>query len=129
VRWRWACAAVTVLTGCTPRELEQWDLWHAQDPAAAEHYAAEQFPQSSRGHERTVWDRLAECESGGNWHISTGNGYFGGLQFSLSAWRAVGGTGYPHQASREEQISRAERLLDLQGWGAWPACSRRLGLR
>ena len=77
----------------------------------------------------SVWDALAECESGGNWSIDTGNGYYGGLQFALSSWRAVGGQGYPHHASRSEQIHRAEILLDLQGWGAWPACSRRLGLR
>lgn len=77
----------------------------------------------------TVWDRLAECESSGNWSINTGNGYYGGLQFSLASWRAVGGSGYPHQASRAEQIRRAEKLLDLQGWGAWPACSSKLGLR
>jgi len=77
----------------------------------------------------TVWDRVAECESGGNWSINTGNGYYGGLQFALQSWRATGGTGYPHQASRSEQIRRAEILLDMQGWGAWPACSAQLGLR
>ncbi|MTV25110.1 hypothetical protein FTX61_06720 [Nitriliruptoraceae bacterium ZYF776] len=76
-----------------------------------------------------VWDRLARCESGGNWSINTGNGYYGGLQFSLSSWRAVGGSGYPHQASKLEQIERAERLRAQQGWGAWPSCSRQLGLR
>lgn len=76
-----------------------------------------------------VWDRLAKCESGGNWAINTGNGYYGGLQFSLASWRGVGGSGYPHQASREEQISRAEALKSKQGWGAWPACSSKLGLR
>lgn len=77
----------------------------------------------------SVWDRLAACESGGNWAINTGNGYYGGLQFSLSSWRGVGGSGYPHQASRAEQIARAEQLLARQGWGAWPACSAKLGLR
>lgn len=76
-----------------------------------------------------VWDQLAQCESGGNWAINTGNGYYGGLQFSLSSWQAVGGTGYPHQASREVQIQMGERLKARQGWGAWPACSRKLGLR
>ena len=75
------------------------------------------------------WDALAGCEAGGNWGINTGNGYYGGLQFSLSSWRAVGGTGYPHEASRETQIAMGERLRAAQGWGAWPACSRRLGLR
>lgn len=76
-----------------------------------------------------VWDRLAQCEAGGNWAINTGNGYYGGLQFTLGSWRAVGGTGYPHQASREEQIARGEMLLARQGWGAWPACTAKLGLR
>ena len=77
----------------------------------------------------SVWDSLAACESGGNWAINTGNGYYGGLQFSLSSWRGVGGTGYPHEASRETQIAMAERLRSSGGWGHWPACSRKLGLR
>ncbi len=76
-----------------------------------------------------IWDALARCESSGNWQIDTGNGYYGGVQFSLSSWRLVGGSGYPHQSSREEQIARARILLGLQGWGAWPACSAKLGLR
>lgn len=76
-----------------------------------------------------VWDRLAQCEAGGNWSINTGNGYYGGLQFTLSSWRAVGGSGYPHQASKSEQIARGEKLLAIQGWGAWPACTKKLGLR
>jgi hypothetical protein len=76
-----------------------------------------------------TWDRVARCESGGNWSINTGNSYYGGVQFTLTSWRAVGGTGYPHQASRAEQIHRADRLWLLQGWPAWPACSRKLGLR
>lgn len=76
-----------------------------------------------------VWDRLAQCESGGNWAINTGNGYYGGLQFSLSSWRGVGGVGYPHQASREEQIARGKMLQARQGWGAWPSCTSRLGIR
>ena len=76
-----------------------------------------------------VWDELAECESSGDWSINTGNGYFGGLQFSLDSWRAVGGEGYPHEATRDEQIRRAEALLDIQGWNAWPTCSRKIGLR
>lgn len=76
-----------------------------------------------------VWDRLAACESSGNWSVNTGNGYYGGLQFTQSSWQAVGGTGLASQASKAEQIKRAERLLKLQGWGAWPACSAKLGLR
>lgn len=77
----------------------------------------------------SVWDSLAQCEAGGNWSINTGNGFYGGLQFTLSSWKAAGGSGYPNQASREEQIARGERLLAMQGWGAWPACSAKLGLR
>jgi resuscitation-promoting factor RpfB len=77
----------------------------------------------------SVWDKLAQCESGGNWSINTGNGYYGGLQFSLSTWRAQGGEGYPHQASREEQIRIAKKLQAAAGWGQWPACSSKLGLR
>lgn len=76
-----------------------------------------------------VWERLAQCESGGNWSANTGNGFYGGLQFTPSSWRAVGGQGLPHQASKAEQIARAEQLRAVQGWGAWPACSRKLGLR
>ncbi len=77
----------------------------------------------------TVWDQLAQCESGGNWAINTGNGYYGGLQFNLSTWQAYGGAGYPHQASRETQIAVATRLRDANGgYGAWPGCSASLGL-
>ena len=78
-----------------------------------------------------VWDRLAQCESGGNWAINTGNGYYGGLQFSYSTWHAYGGgayADYPHQASREEQIAVAERLRAQRGYQPWPACRIKLGL-
>ena len=77
----------------------------------------------------STWDRLAHCESSGNWSINTGNGYSGGLQFSPRTWKAFGGIGLAHHASREQQIAVAERVLAKQGWGAWPACSRKLGLR
>ncbi len=76
-----------------------------------------------------TWEALAQCESGGRWDINTGNGFYGGLQFHPDSWRAVGGTGLPHEATREEQIYRGERLQALQGWGAWPHCSRVVGLR
>ncbi len=77
-----------------------------------------------------VWDRIASCESGGDWHINTGNGYFGGLQFSASTWAAYGGTNYAptaSQASRSEQIAVASRVQAAQGWGAWPVCSGQAG--
>ena len=77
----------------------------------------------------TVWDALAQCESGGNWAINTGNGYYGGLQFNVGTWRAYGGTGYPHQASRETQIAIATKVRDASGgYGAWPGCAASLGL-
>ncbi|MFJ7289792.1 transglycosylase family protein [Curtobacterium sp. NPDC098951] len=76
----------------------------------------------------STWDALAQCESGGNWAINTGNGYYGGLQFSLGTWQANGGSGNPAAASRSAQIAVAERVLASQGWGAWPACSAKLGL-
>ncbi len=77
----------------------------------------------------TVWDRLAQCESGGNWAINTGNGYYGGLQFSLGTWQSYGGTGLPSSHSRETQIAVATRLRDASGgYGAWPHCSSALGL-
>ncbi|AIV39248.1 MULTISPECIES: transglycosylase family protein [unclassified Curtobacterium] len=76
----------------------------------------------------STWDALAQCESGGNWAINTGNGYYGGLQFNLGTWQANGGAGNPASASREAQIAVAERVLASQGWGAWPACSAKLGL-
>lgn len=88
-----------------------------------------------------VWDRLADCESGSRdrhgrvipgsarWSLNSSNGYFGGLQFSLESWRWVGGSGYPHEHSREEQIARAKVLQRRIGWRrGWPSCSRRLGL-
>lgn len=84
---------------------------------------------STTTHDGGVWDRLAACESGGNWSTNTGNGYYGGLQFSQTTWRAVGGSGSPHQASKAEQINRGKILQQRSGWGQWPACSVKLGLR
>ncbi|MFJ6855384.1 transglycosylase family protein [Streptomyces sp. NPDC091271] len=77
-----------------------------------------------------TWDAVAQCESGGNWSINTGNGYYGGLQFSQSSWAAAGGTQYASRAdlaSKDQQIAAAEKLLDLQGPGAW-ACAGAGGL-
>jgi hypothetical protein len=86
-------------------------------------------PATSDG---SVWDRLAQCESGGNWAINTGNGFSGGLQFLRSTWLGVGGGEYAsdaHLATREQQIDIATRVLASQGWRAWPGCSSMLGLR
>jgi resuscitation-promoting factor RpfA len=79
----------------------------------------------------TVWDRVAQCESGGNWKINTGNGFYGGVQFAAGTWKAHGGTSYAsqaHLATKAEQIAIARRVLAGQGPGAWPVCSRRAGL-
>lgn len=87
-------------------------------------------PQASAAPD-SDWDKLAQCESGGNWAINTGNGYYGGLQFSYGTWLAYGGGEYAptaNLATREQQIAVAERTLAAQGWGAWPACSARYGL-
>lgn len=70
------------------------------------------------------WDGVAQCESGGNWGINTGNGYYGGLQFSQSTWAANGGKGSAHTASKAEQIRVAENVLASQGPGAWPTCGK-----
>ena len=79
----------------------------------------------------SVWDRVAACESGGNWAINTGNGYYGGLQFSHSTWLAYGGGAYAgtaDRATKAQQIAIAQRVLAAQGPGAWPTCSVRAGL-
>ncbi len=109
-----------------------WQAWHAQDPQGAEAFAANLAAQQPSNPSNGVWDQIAQCESGGNWSINTGNGYYGGLQFAHSTWTGFGGqqyAEYAHQASRAEQIIVAERVLDSQGWDAWPTCARRLGLR
>lgn len=101
--------------------------------------AAAAAPAPGSNYERFL--RLADCESGqrdkagnpipgtANWHINTGNGYYGGLQFSLDTWRRAGGTGYPHEHSRDTQIAIAESWLAKTSWSQWPDCSRRLGYR
>ncbi|AIU30080.1 Resuscitation-promoting factor [Corynebacterium ulcerans] len=80
----------------------------------------------------SVWDQLAQCESTGNWAINTGNGFSGGLQFTDSTWAGFGGTAYApraHLATREQQIAVAQKVQAAQGWGAWPACTSKMGLR
>ena len=86
----------------------------------------------ARAADDATWDRVAHCESGGNWTTDTGNGYHGGLQFAPSTWAGYGGTAYAptaDQATREQQIAIAERVQAAQGWGAWPACTSKLGIR
>ena len=147
-----ALLTMVLATGCTGPEGLLFRLLVDRDPEAAASVATQLTPEQMTpgvavltpdqfaavvNHLRAmpaepaqgVWDRLAACESGGNWSINTGNGYYGGLQFLLSTWRSVGGSGYPHENSRAEQIHRAEILLAQSGWGQWPVCSRRIGMR
>jgi len=89
----------------------------------------QEVPTTNYAGGSTVWDALAQCESGGNWAINTGNGYYGGLQFNLGTWHAYGGSGYPNQNSREEQIRIAEKVRAATGgYGSWPGCASALGL-
>ena len=100
-------------------------------PAAAPSAAAPSPPRVVTYAGDSVWDDLARCESGGNWAINTGNGYYGGLQFSLGTWQQYGGAdyaAYPHDATRDEQILVAERLRAARGYAPWPACRAMLGL-
>ena len=76
----------------------------------------------------SVWWRLAQCESGGNPAINTGNGFYGAFQFTLPTWQAMGGTGYPHEHSYETQLAMAQQLQARSGWGQWPGCAAKLGL-
>lgn len=90
--------------------------------------AAETAIQAPSGGSGMNWDAVAQCESGGNWSINTGNGFSGGLQFTAQSWAGVGGTAYAPRAdmaSREQQIAAAERLMQTQGRGAWPVCGLR----
>ncbi|MBV9140967.1 MAG: transglycosylase family protein [Pseudonocardiales bacterium] len=88
-------------------------------------------PAQARPARQDRWDILARCESSGNWNANTGNGYYGGLQFSGRTWHSYGGGAYagtPNHATRAQQIAIAEKVLRAQGWKAWPACSRRAGV-
>jgi hypothetical protein len=129
-----ATAFVGALGACTPQEVRMWRVWHATDAAAAEEFADDvdvALQTDAAVQPAGVWDDLAACESGGNWSIATGDGYYGGLQFSGSTWRNYGGGEFAEradQASRDEQIAVAERVHADVGFGAWPSCAGVLGL-
>jgi hypothetical protein len=138
-----AAAAAGITNGCggsayCPQDtLPRWqaaylvarsmDLVERVEVMTLEERRQEEARQQRAEDRDQMWEDLAGCESNHNWQANTGNGYYGGVQFALSSWQSVGGSGYPHQASRAEQIHRAEILLDRQGWDAWPSCSRQLG--
>lgn len=104
---------------------DRWGVTLTMAGAAALTGAALVSGAPPAGANTVDWDAIAQCESGGDWSISTGNGYFGGLQFSPSTWAEHGGRGDPARASRREQIRIAERVVRTQGLGAWPVCGPR----
>lgn len=89
---------------------------------------AERFVDDLPNERVELWDAIAECETEGDW-TSINDPFYGGLQFTIDSWQAVGGLGRADQVPRAEQIMRAEMLLDVQGWDAWPNCAAQLGLR
>lgn len=131
-----ACLLFTaILSSCTGAQVQDWfarrgqtidwETGHAIAVQINQAVALRRYLQAVAIPYEANWDRVAACESGGNWATNTGNGYFGGVQFSLPTWRSVGGTGYPHQHSKAEQIRRAEILRHRAGLGQWPVCGRR----
>jgi hypothetical protein len=129
-----ALATVVPLVATTPGAAHAETLTAAQRHHAKAMVKARAQARQARelkSHMR-AWNAIAACESGGNWHINTGNGYYGGLQMAAGTWYGYGGGKYaslPSRASKAEQLVVAERILRGQGWGAWPACSARAGLR
>ena len=119
------------IAGNMPEEMRDWAIRHWKElKAKAERMESRCVSAFSVAY--GVWDRLAQCESGGNWSYNGPSGFDGGLQFHPGTWSAYRLPGYPayaYQATREMQIRVAERVLASQGWGAWPACSAMLGLR
>ncbi|MBQ1092014.1 transglycosylase family protein [Streptomyces sp. B93] len=122
--WISRVLATTLLTALAPVPAAAAPGSPASGPptgAAPQHCPRDKWP----------WDCVADCESGGRWHINTGNGFYGGLQFWQPTWREYGGLKYAPRAdlaSREQQIAVAQEVLAAQGWEAWPVCSKRYGL-
>lgn len=123
----------TVAPKVTPKPRPTYQAQVNKTTSAAPPTTAPPMQAASAGRTEpndATFDRLAQCEAGGRWDLNTGNGYYGGLQFSASTWRGVGGSGLPSEHSRREQIDRAKILQQRSGWRHnWPSCSRQLGLR
>jgi hypothetical protein len=119
------------IAGHMPEEMRDWAIDHWKEKLTKARALLSICTTTTYGIAYSVWDRLAQCESGGNWSYDGPSGFDGGLQFHPGTWSAYRLPGYPafaYQASREQQIAVAERVLASQGWGAWPACSAALGL-
>ena len=125
VRWRRAIFAVVLVIAAGSVVLVISNLVGGDGVVRTE---AERFVDDLPAERVELWDSLAECESEGDW-TSINDPFYGGLQFTIESWQAVGGLGRADQVPREEQIMRAEMLLDEQGWDAWPNCAGQLGLR
>ncbi|MGI5199230.1 transglycosylase family protein [Streptomyces sp. CA-288835] len=127
IKRMWYAAAVAVaLTLLAPAEAAPAPPPPAPGPpgVARAAYACEKDPWP--------WGCVAQCESSGRWDVNTGNGFYGGLQFQQSTWELFGGLKYARRAdlaTRQEQITIAQEVLSVQGWEAWPVCSKRYGLK
>ena len=98
--------------------------WFTGEPLTPTGYLATMSPER-----KAIWEDVAECETERDWDTASGNGYYGGLQVTAQLWAGAGGEGLPSEASRAEQIMRADMIQKEQGWAPWPACSRSLGLQ
>ena len=134
---------VLVGTGAAKKQESKPDQSQSQEQSQAQSQGQAQAPSPSAGGSASggstgatggevgddVWAKLAQCESGGNPATNTGNGFYGMYQFTLETWQALGGTGYPHEADAATQTAMAKKLQAQSGWGQWPGCADKLGLR
>lgn len=127
---------VVLLAGCNWQWVANHHLEHGHDQGSDNNHKIDDYRAEARfytAYWRNIdnipyeanWNRVAECESGGDWNINTGNGYYGGLQFSMSTWSAYGGVGNPANNSKRNQIIVAERIRTQDGLGHWPNCGSR----
>jgi hypothetical protein len=124
LRLRRRIALAMIVSVCVAFAFAGYRMLPSSQPSEAEAFVSELPPARVE-----VWDAMSDCASDQIWDANTGNGYYGGLQFTLQSWEWMGGSGFPHEAPRSEQIMRAEMLWREQGWAAWPGCAEEMGLR
>ncbi|OLO45210.1 transglycosylase [Actinomyces oris] len=128
---------VLVGTGAAKKQESKQDRSQGQDQGQGQTQAPSESSGGSGGSDGStngpvgddVWAKLAQCESGGNPQANTGNGFYGMYQFTLETWQSLGGSGYPHEADAATQTAMAKKLQAQAGWGQWPGCADKLGLR
>ena len=128
---------VLVGTGAAKKQESKQDQSQGQDQGQGQTQAPKESSGGSGGSDGStngpvgddVWAKLAQCESGGNPQANTGNGFYGMYQFTLETWQSLGGSGYPHEADAATQTAMAKKLQAQAGWGQWPGCADKLGLR